>query len=271
MNTEGDRANPVGSLKATMAYIAQLRMTPTEPYIPYTAASGEDTTTKRIPVAPSVEDCISAICIPSKFFRCINHTHRMRQYIRQGNEYYPIIVMKYPAQANYVKPDPGRVPDQEYTNEHWLIEPTKPEFVDLFWLGMNSIDVTDCPSNICPYLATDVRLLRTEELPDNAVHPWLTDTGHTLNSFEMENLPPQQVPPYLTGRIGETLRTTIQLLRKSLASEFSDPKDCDDYIFSELNLTKSECYWLYQDAKPFETPYYGSALPGFCPDPDDTP
>lgn len=267
-----DCPNP-DSLKTALAQIQHLKTVPTEPYIPFTACFGEDTNTKRIPVAPSVEDCISAIGILSVFSRCITHEHRAKNYRRTGNEYYPIIVIKYPAQADYIKPDSGQVPDQEWTNEHWLMEPTVPEFVDLFWLGMTSIDITDCPSDISPCLATNVRLLRTEQLPLNAVHPWLTGpgTGHCLSSTEMEFLPTQQVPEYLQGRIGTSLREAVTLLQHALTKEFSDPKDRDDYIFSCLELTGSECYWLYKDINPGDIPYYGSALPGFCPDPDDTP
>ena len=53
---------------------------------------------------------------------------------------------------------------------------------------------------------------------------------------------------------------TLQLLRRSIRDLFSDWKDADDWLFSELEFTKSELSEIYDGRG--ELVYLGSAVDG---------
>lgn len=51
---------------------------------------------------------------------------------------------------------------------------------------------------------------------------------------------------------------TLQLLRRSIRDLFSDWKDADDWLFSQLEFTKSELSEIYDGRG--ELVYFGSAV-----------
>lgn len=61
-----------------------------------------------------------------------------------------------------------------------------------------------------------------------------------------------------TERYKQILFEVLEFLRKELNPKFYDWKDCDDYIFANLNLTKSELEQIYKDKDVMV--YYGSAI-----------
>lgn len=61
----------------------------------------------------------------------------------------------------------------------------------------------------------------------------------------------------LVQRQKDLLLQTLQLLRKQTESNFYDWKEADDWIFSELDFSKSELIELFKGIEP--APYIGSA------------
>lgn len=56
----------------------------------------------------------------------------------------------------------------------------------------------------------------------------------------------------------EAVFQTLQLLRKKIHPDFSDWKDADDWLFSELNFTREDLERIYAGSS--ELVYYGSAV-----------
>ena len=70
----------------------------------------------------------------------------------------------------------------------------------------------------------------------------------------------------MNERMKELLFETIQLLRNEIRTQFSDWKDADDWLFSQLNLTKSEASEIFDGRA--ELVYLGSTKDENEPDKD---
>ena len=128
------------------------------PVLPATRNEREDSTTPRICVAPTLEDCITGIGVLGRFRRTLS-----------GNE---------------------EVFDVEMTHEHWFLTPKKPKRVHLRWLGMYSVYwKSDDECRICK----KVRFLRS---PKGYDHPWLNGKGHILESSRREDEPQDEIKPF---------------------------------------------------------------------------
>ena len=151
------------------------------PKLPETAdvQGGEDNTTPRICVAPTIEQCITAIGI-DRFRRCCAGNDDAKSYETYGREVYPIIVMSFSDAENYYCPSPALVPDIKKTDEQWLLYPCSPRTATLYWLTMRSVTTDEKDYARC----TRVKLLK--DPPWWGVHPWLTGCGHKLESSDDE-------------------------------------------------------------------------------------
>lgn len=145
------------------------------PRLPAHPLIGEENTTPRICVSPSLCGCITALSPYNMFKRCLGTDPEAFFY---GNEHeaYPILVITFPPHTPVYQPSVDEVPDVERTGECWITEPTMPGDVQMYWLGSSSID-TDKDARVC----TDVRFLTQNEL-EFKCHPWLNGRGSTLMS-----------------------------------------------------------------------------------------
>lgn len=151
------------------------------PRVPVTHMQGEDSVTKRICVAPTIEDCLSGIGLTGRLHRCLAANEDALSYVTAGREMYPILIAEFSDFEEYYSPTPEQVPDVGMTNEHWILNRAIPESVEIVWLNMFSIlwDNSYCPR------CRSVKLY-WRPLPD-ATHPWLNGMGHTLDSSEYES------------------------------------------------------------------------------------
>ena len=164
-------------IDAARAYIQKVRTEGVSPYIPRHAAPGEDVTTPRICVAPTLAGCATSLGLLGIFRRCLNANESAKSY-ENDDEAYPVIVMKFPDGLDYVKPGADQVPDVDITDEHWLLEPAVPEWARLRWIGAYSILYDDEPElAVC----TKITFLRSSL---HKLHPWLDGRGHKLDSSE---------------------------------------------------------------------------------------
>lgn len=145
------------------------------PRIPETAMELEDQETPRICVAPTIEDCITAIGTIGPFRRCANTNPDAKSY-ENTDEIYPIVVIELPDNLDYITPTKQQVPDVEETNEKWLTKPITPIKKSIKWLDQFSIefDETHPIKTIC----TKVKFV---ENITGKHHPWLDRKGHPLN------------------------------------------------------------------------------------------
>ena len=60
-------------------------------------------------------------------------------------------------------------------------------------------------------------------------------------------------------RTKDLIFQTLELLRKEVRDQFSDWKDADDWLFSELDFTQSELVEIYKGRGVLVS--YGSAKP----------
>ena len=146
-----------------------------KPRIPETAMQLEDQDTPRICVAPTIEDCITAIGVTGTFRRCANTNEDAKSY-ENDDEVYPIIVIELPDTLNYITPDKNQVPDIEATNEKWLVEPFTPTSKEIKWLDQYSIDFND--DHPVRTVCTGIRFVTDLE---GKHHPWLDKKGHPLD------------------------------------------------------------------------------------------
>lgn len=147
-----------------------------KPRIPFSRLPGEDNKTPRICLAPSLEDCITGMGV-NLFHRCINDNC----FAVDGREVYPILVSSFWTEdLDLYKPSSEEVPDVEETREIWALNQAIPAYVDLIWLGMDSVFVPWENEHICEY----VRFFK--EPPEWGNHPWLNGKGHNLDSLGRE-------------------------------------------------------------------------------------
>lgn len=156
------------------------------PSVPKTAMDEEDRTTPRICVAPSIEDCFTAIGVTGQFRRCCAMNDGAKSY-ENSSEAYPVLVLKFPDGLAYVKPDRSQVPDIAATREQWLLEAAIPKTVMLKWLDACSVLYDDSIEDIRT-ICTSVRFIDKKDLR-NYSHPWLDGKGHPLDSSDMGGEP----------------------------------------------------------------------------------
>lgn len=151
------------------------------PEIPHTAMPFEDRTVPRICLAPTVEDCVTAIGVLGMFRRCLNADPDAKSYENEG-EAYPVIVCGFPDDIPgnpYVDPSEAQVPDVRLTGEKWLLRPAVPVMAELRWLNQYSLRIdTDAERTVC----TNVKFV---ENLDGFRHPWLDGRGHPLDCSDM--------------------------------------------------------------------------------------
>lgn len=158
---------------------------PIIPKIPSTRMSREDGITPRICVAPTIEDCFTAMGM-HRFLRCVESFLHFDT--PEEKEVYPFLLLSFSQFEGYYTPSEKEVPDVGVTNEHWLRKPACPETVDLLWLTSNSIawdqdinaDDFGQGSEICAVVDY------LKEPPAWGIHPWLDGRGHTLDGVSAE-------------------------------------------------------------------------------------
>lgn len=162
---------------------------PWAPRVSRNTMPGEDTTTPRICVAGSIEECFMG-CTLFPFRRCCANVLGMSQYAGPHGEAYPIIVNTFDVDNPYV-PSAYEVPDAPYTGELWLVEESIPIRRELLWLTPDAIEAygqEEYPHEVWPewedfYIVNHVNLLTTEEVMRMKLnHPWLNRQGHTLGA-----------------------------------------------------------------------------------------
>lgn len=170
------------------------------PYIPMTAAPGEDTAITRVPAAPTIEQCLTAIGLLGRFRRCLADNEDTYSYAVEGNEVYPILVVELPDELpdgqSWYKPTEEQVPDVERTGEVWSLYPVKPVRSEIKWLSMFSITCDEDDEEICTAVEFETDLVGKD-------HPWLNFKGHPLESSQMED-------EEWDGNIDEPLSTLSQ-------------------------------------------------------------
>lgn len=157
---------------------------PIYPRIPATRMLCEDSMTPRICVAPTIEDCFTAMGA-DRFLRCMSCHLPFDE--KECLEVYPILLLSFSPWEDYHAPSETEVPDAVVTNEHWLREAAYPETVDLLWLASDSTIWNEIwtEDNNAPgfgqgqEICTMVDYL--EKPPVWGIHPWLDGNGHTLN------------------------------------------------------------------------------------------
>jgi len=151
------------------------------PSVPVTTAFEEDVVTERICMSATIEDCISAIGTIGVFRRCVGHNEDAKSYATAGIEVYPIIIQTFEVdESDIYVPTKEDVPDVDMTGEVWLLRPMRPVECKLVWLDMFSIDVDS--ADFCHCIG--VRFY--ENFPVGHTHPWVTHSGHVLDSSEDE-------------------------------------------------------------------------------------
>ena len=148
------------------------------PKIPITHMLEEDQPTPRICVAETIENCVTSIGIVGTFRRCLAENDSAKSY-ENDNEAYPILVVKFPDNLDYIKPTPAQVPDVESTGEYWLLNPARPESIKLKWLSARSIIYDENGPKIT---CTKITFLSATDGYD---HPWLNRKGHPINCSDM--------------------------------------------------------------------------------------
>lgn len=151
------------------------RMAYIHPYIPHTASVGENLTTARVCVAPTIEDCLNGISVSKRFRRCLAGWTGLTDYQNQ-DEVYPIIVCEVEGSSFY-QPTRDEVDDVKWTHEYWTEEPVTVVKATLVWLGKESLQVYDSLEAgrlLCTHavFVTDLKGMH---------HPWLDGQGHPLD------------------------------------------------------------------------------------------
>lgn len=155
------------------------------PVLPESAAPGEDMRTPRICVAPTINNCLTAIGLLGRLRRCLARNEDAFSYMNIGREVYPVLVQEFFGPRVY-KPTARQVKDQPWTHEHWILEPLRPKRQYIIWLGMDSITWREAPRMPLGYTCINVRYdLRP---PKNSNHPWINGHGHILDSDEEEEI-----------------------------------------------------------------------------------
>lgn len=170
------------------------------PKIPATAMRNEDMTTPRICGAGTIEQCVTAIGVIGTFRRCLNGNPDTKSY-ENDHEAYPILVAYFDDRLDWHSPDKKQVPDINDTGEKWLLEPARPDKIELRWLDAYSINIQ---SNAERTVCTKIRFLDTLA---KCHHPWLDKQGHPLDCSAMGGDPWPDMSQitqslYLDARLG---------------------------------------------------------------------
>lgn len=174
------------SLDEVMAFVADPVVSPR---VPRDRMPGEDASTPRICVTPSVEACVDALKPFGRFRRCLDANPDAKSY-ENGGEAYPVVVLEFPDGTPCVRPDPALVPDAGKTGELWITGTIRPE-ARLEWLGARSV-VMDGACARC----VRVDFLSERELRGKH-HPWLDGKGHPLESGQYGWEPWPGLEPFL--------------------------------------------------------------------------
>lgn len=175
---------------------------PIVPTVPDTHANDEDAFTPRICVCERLEDCFTAIGLLGRFRRCLAANEDAKSYETRGLEVYPILILKFSDDLPYYTPTEKEVPDSPFTHEKWLTQAAIPEQVFLKWLHPRSILWGDYIRKYRGYNCKAVSFV-PEVLMGDHIHPWLTGTGHILESSLMEDEYDEEEPswPYTPNAI----------------------------------------------------------------------
>lgn len=170
------------SIYAAMnAYRAGVRLTPR---IPKSKMKQENATTPRICVAPTLEQCVTAIGVMGIFRRCCGSEEDAYSYTIAGLEVYPVIVLTF-EEDTYYTPTEEDVPDIRDTDELWITHSAAPISVELKWLNYGSLGVKEIEGydSKSRYVCDRVTFVKPERWH---IHPWLTGTGNKLDSSNEE-------------------------------------------------------------------------------------
>lgn len=200
------------SLEEVQNYIQDITFTPD---IPRTAMQNEDRDTPRISVAPTIEDCITAIGSYGMFRRCLDANPHTKSY-ENNNEVYPIVICEFPNEIPenpYITPTPEQVPDVSDTHEKWLLQPAKPARTSIAWLDAHSILLdTKRLKEPCTHV-TFVQDIKNKD------HPWLNKKGHPLDCSDMG------------GEIWTDNETTEIVSIDAMTNLYWDPCSKTGYVF----------------------------------------
>lgn len=153
------------------------------PRVPSTAKPPEDMVTARICVAPTVEECITAIGLLGRFRRCLELNDGAMSYSNIGRETYPVLVEEFNRPLVY-RPYGEQVADGIYTREHWILVPTTPNRSKIIWLTAKSILWKEVKGFNMGYACK--KLHYTDTPKPNMNHPWINGHGHVLESSDEE-------------------------------------------------------------------------------------
>lgn len=184
---EANLENRFGTLwNALTAFSADKEI---RPWIPETRADREDAQRPRICVAPTIQECFTAIGLLGRFRRTLSANDGAYSYATDGHEAYPIILLAFDNEGLYT-PSEAEVEDVGRTREHWFLAPKKPKKVELRWLDMFSVRWL---SEETPEICKSVKFLSSTEGYD---HPWLNGKGHILESSRCEDEPMDEIAPW---------------------------------------------------------------------------
>jgi len=184
-------ANIDDRFSSAEAALAAYRGKVVRPKIPYSTSwqNGEDATTPRICVCENIKDCVTAIGLLGRFRRCLAANEDAKSYETDGIEVYPILILKFSDDLKYYTPNRSQVPDVDFTHERWLLKPAVPDFVQIAWVHPRSIIWEECKENpVSKYACKALELIIAKDGPIGRTHPWITGTGHRLESSEMESI-----------------------------------------------------------------------------------
>lgn len=167
--------------EAMRTYHAGVKLTP---WIPKSRMEQEDSTMPRICVAPTLEQCVTAIGVMGIFRRCCGTYEDAFSYTIDGLEIYPVIVLTFEESA-YFTPSSKDVPDVGYTKELWITHDAAPVSVELKWLNYASLQIEEISRSDSDnlYVCRSITFVKPERWH---IHPWLTGTGNKLDSSNEE-------------------------------------------------------------------------------------
>lgn len=217
----------------------------------------EDGKTLRICVAPTIEGCITALLNLLLFERCFATGGGVALW-KNEHEAYPILVLSFLNPSNVYTPTKAEVPDVERTGEAWIMEPTKPDSVQLYWLGYNSIDVGSRPisyNSVC----RSVRFLTEEQLAFKC-HPWLNGRGHFLGAPDINSA--------ITGveRLQFEKETLLKTIAEDEHAELLDSDSEDEVCIYDMDWGKYIIFHLtnYSSSDLLPKIHFGASLSGKC-------
>lgn len=145
---------------------------PVFPRVPRHRLLYENDITPRICVAPTLEDCITAIGV-EKFSQCCRYCGDYPVFDCLSNKIYPIIIQEFGLDEPYYKPSANEVSDVAWTREAWICQSATPIDTELVWLHNRSIFADGLEGDEGPLICVDVSFLSGP--PQWGVHPWLNN------------------------------------------------------------------------------------------------